>query len=836
MSIALFSSQLRLALAIAAVVLGLATWVVVRRGHSRIGAVLGISTLAAAGALAGEALIALTVRLAAPATASFNEYRWVFLSPYGRWGLYIGMAAVGLIVALSWRASRGSSAWRRAILVGLRGAAATAAMVVFLEPAVELRQVAREPNRIAVLIDDSKSMSLAESTQGPTRIERVRRLLAASQSTLDAWARDHKIDYYTFAETVSSVSLQALAADPAQGKATLIRKALEHVRSRYEGRDLAGIVLISDGAATGSFDEDSGDGAVRDFLRSLDTRVHTVWAARDGLKDVAVATVNADEFAFVRTVVRIEAVIRTTGLPARRVPVTLSTDGQPLRLKEVDLPAGDHDVKVTFEVTPPRVGRYVYEISVPTAPGEAVTSNNARSFVVRVIRDKTRVLQVAGAPSWDVRALRQSFKSNPNVDLISFFILRTQDDPSIGLTGGIDNDEMSLIPFPTRELFEQQLPSFDVIVLQNFEYLPYGIGDYLENIRSYVDGGGGLAMLGGAQSFTNGGYFGTPVAAALPVDLYGPFDAGPTLDYQKFQPQLTAAGQMHPVTSLRYSAPDNLNVWKALPALDGVNLIAGAKSDATVLATHPKLKTKNGKPMPVIVAGEYGKGRSVVFTTDTLWKWGFVAAARPGDNGRHYTTLWENTVRWLIQDPDLRNLHVDSDAVEYVPGATVRVAVRLLGRDYQPLPKGAVSLVVMRGANPATAEQVQTTKLTVGEDGTATYELGQLTPGVYRVLGKAEIAGRQVDASDIFLVREGGTELDNPVGDKETLHAIAEATHGSALGAVDELPARLKLDPPRIVRVDKRTDVELWSRPGLLILIVGLLGLEWLLRQRSGYL
>jgi uncharacterized membrane protein len=831
MSIALFSSTMRVCLAVLAIILALATLVVVRRGHSRAGAVLGIGTLAAGGALAGEGLIALTVRLAAPGAADFNQYRWVFLSPYGRWGLYIGLIAVGLIVALSWRASRGSSAWRRAVLVGLRGAAATAAMIVFLEPAVELRQVAREPNRIAVLIDDSRSMSLAESPQGPTRIERVRRLLAASRPTLETWERDHKIDYYTFAETVSATSLQGLADNQATGKATLIRKALEYVRGRYEGRDLAGIVLISDGSATGSFDEDSGDGAVKDFLRSLDTHVHTVWAARDGLKDVAVARVNADEFAFVRTVVRIEAVLRTTGLPARKVTVTLSTDGSPLRQKEVELPAGDAEVKVAFEVTPPRVGRYVYEVSVPTAPGEAVTSNNTRSFVIRVIRDKIRVLQVAGAPSWDVRALRAYFKSNPNVDLISFFILRTQDDVSL-----VPNDEMSLIPFPTRELFEQQLPSFDVIVLQNFEYMPYGIGDYLENIRSYVEGGGGLAMLGGAQSFTSGGYFGTPVAAALPVELYGPFDSGPILDTSKFSPSLTPAGQMHPVTSLRYSAIDNVAAWKALPQLEGVNLIAGAKSDATVLATHPKLKTKNGKPLPVIVAGEYGKGRSIAFMTDTLWKWGFVAAARPGDDGRHYTKLWENTIRWLIQDPDLRNLHVDSDAVEYVPGAPVRVTVRLQGRDYQPLPNGVVSLVVRRGANPATAEEVQATKLTSGEDGTATYELGGLGPGVYRVEGKAVIAGRQVDASDIFLVREGGTELDQPVGDRDTLTAISTATGGTPLGTIDELPARLKLDPPRIVRVDRRTDVELWSRPGLLFLIVGLLGLEWLLRQRSGYL
>ena len=497
----------------------------------------------------------------------------------------------------------------------------------------------------------------------------------------------------------------------------------------------------------------------------------------------------------------------------------------------IELPGGDKDVTVTFEVTPPRVGRYVYEVSVPVVPGEAVTTNNTRSFVIRVIRDKIRVLQVSGAPSWDVRALRQMLKSNPNVDLISFFILRTQDSVSL-----VPNDEMSLIPFPTRELFEQQLPSFDVIILQNFEYLPYGIGDYLENIRSYVEGGGGLVMLGGAQSFTSGGYYGTPVAAALPVDLYGPFDSGTVLDSGKFQPQLTDAGAMHPITSLRYSSTDNVAAWRALPPLEGTNLIAGAKPDATVLAVHPRLRTKSGKPMPVIVAGDYGKGRSIAFTTDTLWRYGFVAASRAGDDGRQYTKLWENAIRWLIQDPDLRNLHVDSDAVEYLPGAPVRVAVRLLGRDYQPLPNGAVTLTVTRGADPAKAQPVSTQQLTVGDDGTQTVELGGLVAGVYRVQGKATIAGHQVDAGDIFLVREGGSELDRPDGDRATLEAIAAATRGQALGPVDVLPAHLAFDPPRIIRVDRRTDVELWSRPGLLILVVGLLGLEWLLRQRSGYL
>ena len=132
-------------------------------------------------------------------------------------------------------------------------------------------------------------------------------------------------------------------------------------------------------------------------------------------------------------------------------------------------------------------------------------------------------------------------------------------------------------------------------------------------------------------------------------------------------------------------------------------------------------------------------------------------------------------------------------------------------------------------------EQV-VTPLVVGEDGTAVYELGGLTPGVYRIEGRATVAGRQQDASDIFLVREGGNELDKPVGDPGILETISQGTGGKALGPVASLPRDLAFDAPRIVRVDRRTDVELWSRPGLLLLVVGLLGLEWLLRQRNGYL
>jgi len=614
--------------------------------------------------------------------------------------------------------------------------------------------------------------------------------------------------------------------------ATLLREALEQTRARYEGRDLAGIVVLSDGSATGRFHAGAGAGASIDFLQSLDTRVHTAWIGSPDLKDVAVAKLMVDEFAFVRTVVKVEAVIQSTGYGQRRIPVALTTGDQVVRTKWIELAPGATQTTVAFEFTPARVGKFVYEISTPVDAAEAVRTNNARAFVLRVIRDKIRVLQVAGQPTWDVRALRRMLKQNPNVDLISFFILRTHEDLQ-----PVPQDEMSLIPFPTDELFGQELPSFDLIILQNFDFMPYGIGIYLEKIRKYVADGGGLIMLGGAVSFSSGLYANTPVSKALPVDLL-PNHLGPSrlLDTSYFVPRLTKDGQAHPITALRYETRDNAATWKSLVPLEGVNLVGNARKGAAVLAVHPKLKTRTGKPMPVIVAGEYGDGRSLIVTTDSLWRWGFVAAARAGDDGRNYHKLWENAIRWTIQDPELRYLHVEADAPEYYVDSSPRLDVRLLERDYSPLASGAVSITVapVDAANAAAA--VATAALTTNDAGEASYDVAGLGPGIYRVRASAKVGGRDVTAEDIFLVREGSIELERPAADSTVLEHVAAATAGRFLGRVGALPADLGFAAPRVVRIDRRSDVELWSRPWLLLVALLLLGLEWGLRQRSGYL
>lgn len=873
MEIALFDPRARLVCAIATVVLALVA-IVLRRfgghrgaastspasagstaatGHGRrpvLEALAITATLLAIGgavALLGEQLVALAIRGAAPAGSSFNEWRWVLGAPWGRVGIGAGFAVVALTLFYTYRGTaRERPLWRRALLVALRAGACAAALILFLEPALELRHVTREPNHIAILVDDSRSMALAEERRGPTRAQRAADVIARSAGTFAAWREEHLLDFFTFSDTVLPASeTQLRTAQPGRGDASLLREALEHIRGRYDSHDLAGVVVISDGAATGRFGDGVQDGATQDFLASLGVKVHTAWAGRNGLVDLAVARIDADDFAFVRTVVKIEAVLRATGVAPTEVPVVLKRDGKVVKQTTAHVGGGLVETRVAFDLVPERVGKFVYEVSVPVLPAESVKENNSRAFVMRVTRDKTRVLQVAGRPSWDERALRGFFKADPNVDLISFFILRTFETIQ-----AVPADEMSLIPFPTEELFEQELGSFDVIILQNFDFSKYVPRNYLENIRAYTENGGGLAMVGGDLSFSAGGYYASALSDALPVELAQPLgDPERLVSTDSFRPHLTDDGLRHPVTQLRFDRRDNLARWSGLPELEGVNIVSGAKPNATVLMEHPTLRGKNGKPQPVLVAGEYGKGRTLALTTDSAWRWGFVASGRDGDDGRSFEKFWDNTVRWLIRDPELEYLHVDTDQAEYKKGAALRLHGRLVDKDYRPAAGVEVTLSVVgidapvpgapagKAAAPAPAtKSMLEKKLKTDESGEVALDAGPLPPGAYRLLGTATLGDRPVYADDVFLIDPEREELEHPAAREDILQGIALATGGRYLGPATALDSNLELTPPRIVRVDKRSDIEIWSRPYVLLLAIALLGTEWALRRRRGFL
>lgn len=785
----------------------------------------------------------------------YNEWRLVLMAPFGWPGRIFALTVAALSMVLAWRSLRADTRTRRYGLLGLRLGGLLCVLVLFFQPALKLRNVTRMPNHIAVVVDTSESMSLAEDGGENTRTSRVAALLKREEATLRQWQDEHKLDLYSFGERLQPLPLASAlrpAGPPAHGDATLLREALAAVRQRYEGRDLAGVVVLSDGIDNGRLaaaenPEQRGvlDADTRDFLRTLDAPVHTVAMGKPGLHDVAVTRVMSDQFAFARTAVEVEARVVVLGAEAagwigRRLPVTLRRDGVPVLTVEVTLTPGQREYRVVFPFTPERVGKYLYDISTPILPGEAIQENNRRAFVLKVVRDKIRVVHVAGRPTWDVRFLRGLLKSDPNVDLVAFFILRSPSDIEY-----VSSDETSLIPFPCEELFQEQLKSFDIIFLHNFNYSAY-CGQFLQPaIVPFINEGGAVAMVGGDLSFTPGGYYGSELAQILPVVLL-PDDAPVQVDAEPFRPKLTPAGRAHVVTALKLDVRENAARWESLPPLEGLNLVARARPQATVLLAHPKLKDLDGSPMPVLTVAEFGKGRTMSLQVDSSWRWAFgaVGGRGPGSEpedgrGSSYQRLFTQAIRWLVRDPSLRLLRVESAEAEYRRGLPAKISVRALGPDYQPAAHVEVTLSLTRiNPEPMPGEKAPpggwTRTVRTDEDGAATLDWEGLAVGGYRVVARAVLSGRSADDSEVFLVRGAGRELETAEADDHFLRLISQATGGEARSAEKGL-AGLRFLEPQIVRVNQQRDVELWHNFAVLAIAVLCFSLNWSLRRRWGY-
>src|SRR5215831_13081347 len=452
--------------------------------------------------------------------SSFNAWKLVSLSPLPIWALAlvgIGILAGVLLAAIG--LGHEPSLRRRATLWALRLAAGAAALFFVLEPGIRNLQVARMKNRVAVLVDRSASMSFPATPGGKTRTEVVAEYLKSVEPQWSSLQDRFTMEVYGFEPELSATSPDLLKMYPPRAGKTDLLAALRAAKAGEQGassKKLSGILLFSDGADNASLAQGVG-GKPKAQLADLGVPVSTFVVGEGGLKDLAVEQVKVDDFAFVRNSIAVEVDIRGRGFKGQTVPVVLRREGQTVASKSLVLRTDDDLQIATFHFSPDRTGRFVYTVSVPVFPEEVVVDNNSRSFVLKVIRDRIRVLFVAGRPSWDERFLRGLLKQDPNVDLVSFYILRTSSDDTQTRN---PERELSLIPFPMEEIFDTKLHTFDVVVFQNFGYAEpaLSISSYERNLEQYVAGGGALLVVGGDHAFGEGRAAYPVLDRALPVD------------------------------------------------------------------------------------------------------------------------------------------------------------------------------------------------------------------------------------------------------------------------------------------------------------------------------
>ncbi len=759
------------------------------------------------------------------AAGEFNFWELVFLHQPNRIELVIlGLIVAVLIPLFILNLKRLPSRRWRLVLLGLRLLFLAGLLLLWLQPAVQLQKRLQQKSHVILMNDRSRSMSLLAGDGDRTRAAMANEFFSENTSWVKSIAASHHLHAFSFEQKPSSIPLSKLTdkGEPS-GDYSDFGAALSVSTDQFRKGEVAAVVLVSDGVSNPSPGTEQLLEDVLATLKKAKVPVYAFGAGTEGaVKDMAVRDVRYDGFAFVHNKTTIEVDIASTGYPERPVQVTLEADGRPIGSQNLVVPSGEV-VKAAFSFTPERVGRAVYTVKLPLFTDDAIPQNNTRSFIIEVIRDKVRVLHVCGHPDYDEQFLRRFLKNNPNVDLISFFILRTNADLQL-----VPERELSLIPFPTQELFDTQLHTFDLVIFQNFTYQGYEMSHYLPNIRRYVLEGGALLVLGGDVSYGPGGYDNTPIEDVLPFDISL---QDPAASSAPFAMQVTPEGLRHPIMRLRQGMEANRAAWQQAPELLGLNLGLMALPDALVLAEHPTLQT-GGKPAPAIALRRPGKGRVLATALDSTWLW-YQSEIEQGGDGELYTRFWSNALRWLIKDPDLKHLAVRADKDNPSPGQEVQLDIRLTDDDFQPK---ADARLRVRAIEKASGKPLFDRELATDSEGTViTRFAAPEVEGVMTVqVETVDPAAGEIEREELLLyVSSNSGEFRDVAVDFDRLRKIAKETGGEFKSLPYKMPADFQFPVNTVARIGKKRDVPIWDNSTVLGLLVFLIALEWWLRKRK---
>ncbi len=753
--------------------------------------------------------------------------------------LVLGLALALAVLALAAYNSRSLvSLRRRAVLLGMRAALLLSLLLVLAQPSWVTKSDRQSGKRIAVVLDRSGSM--ATGKRGERRWDRaaaaVRSLGERGGTAL--WAIGDHLEPLRDLRDIARVQPDAAQTD--------LLTALTSLREQAGQGTLQAVVLVSDGLDTAALSVRNGLGTTAldadslQRVRDLGVPVHSVHIDdTKPVKDVAVAAVRLSKFGFARTYMPVSVDIEMSGLGDEKgaLSLQLRDNGKLVATQAVPI-AGLPRRTIELELQPMHVGPHIVQAQLAPLPDEATIANNVAYAGVSVVRDRVRVLHLAGQPSWDTRFLRTHLRANPAIDLVSFYIMVGD-----GAGAYVAGEDTTLIPFPAKEIFEDSLSGFDLIILHNFPYGPFQLDHYMPQLTRHMRVGGGLLVLGGPLALSAGGYHGTPLADLLPLQLEPPAEDGGWAE-GRIVPTLTPLGIGHPLAMLARDPAANEVAWARHRWL-GRNTALQAREGASVLVTDA-----SGRAL--LAVGEVADGRSAVLATGSLWTWAFGADGLEGeltgdqavpeseatvaDARNDYHRLLDQLTAWLVHDPDFDLLRLAVPAEAVPVGQPLRVVATL--RDGAGHPIGDAPL------KWALVEPGQLTSELKGDQpgprtdakGQGSLALPSLTPGAWLLVVEALWQGRPQRATATIVVTAAAAESAHIQPSDRLLQLLAKASGGTVWsnGApVGPVPV-IAHDPNDAVSRADTVHTEVWSRPEVLVWLLLLLCGEWILRRRWG--
>ncbi|MEM6306563.1 MAG: glutamine amidotransferase, partial [Pseudomonadota bacterium] len=491
-----------------------------------------------------------------------------------------GVAA--LVVAMcSFALWRGLPGWPMRLLAGL------VLLVALATPSLKREDKATLTDIALILVDETSSQTIADRpVQTAGLLEQLKTRLADRGNT-----------------DVRVIRITDAAGDGGSPLLTALRDAVAGVPANR----LAGVFVLTDGAAH--------DGDI--FINSP-APVHVLLSGQPDDWDRRLVVENAPAFGILGEPLKLTLRIEDQGAapPVSTVPLDIAVDGAPAQRFTIAL-----GPSVDVELQLPHGGMNVLQLSTPMVDGELTDRNNAAVLRINAVRDRLRVLLVSGEPHAGERTWRNLLKSDPSVDLVHFTILKPP-----GKQGGVPVNELSLIAFPTRELFLEKIDEFDLIIFDRYRRRAILPSSYFANMARYVRDGGGILIAAGPDFAGVDSIARTALADVIP--------AVPTVRIfeEPILPAISDLGARHPVTQgLAGDTP-----WGRW-----LRQIEVQQTGGDVLLTG-----KNDRPL--LMVDRVGQGRVALLASDHAWLWD-----RGFEGGGPQRELLRRLAHWMMQEPDL---------------------------------------------------------------------------------------------------------------------------------------------------------------------------------------
>jgi len=704
----------------------------------------------------------------------------------------------------------------RIVLTALRMLALALVVFCLFRPTLVVKAAIPQQNVVAVLMDDSRSMQIGDWTNNQPRAEFLRQELAANSSPLLKSLSDRFL-VRTFRFSNTSARVNSVKDLNFGGSQTKIGTALDGVREELAGLPVAGIILVTDGA-------DTTEGSLTNTLLNLKAEKLPVFTVGVGSAKLP-RDIQIDRVSTPRTVLKgasllVDAVITQSGYSGQTVTLDVEDDGRIVGSQKVQFPVDGSPAAVRVRATASTPGPRVFTFKVAPQPGEVVAQNNQRDALVDVRDTRERILYFEGEPRSEMKFINRAVADDKNLQIVT--LQRTADNKFLRLGVDPGNVDELLGGFPkTRdELFQ-----YKGLILGSIEAAAFS-ADQLQMIADFVDRrGGGMLMLGGARSFGEGGYGGTPVADALPLLIDPKTRAAEPTTFARIKVLPTRAGQAHAVTQIAGTEEASAARWPELPQVTTINTPLSLKPAATVLMNGTDDRLRN---MPVLIWQPYGRGKSIAFMAQDSWEWQMHASI-PLEDMTH-ENFWRQMLRWLVTDvPGPVEATTTTDRVE--PGEAVTIEASVVDPTWVELNDAHVMARVTRPGGTTLDVPLQWT----GErDGQYRGTFVSTVPGAYEIAVDGDRNGKPVGTNSAYVrAGAGDGEYFDPTMHEAPLRRIAEETGGRFYTTTDVagLPEDVSYAGRGVTSVEER---ELWNMPIILVMLVGLVCAEWGYRRAVG--